>query len=70
MFLDDNKLEDLDERKASKLGIRFIHQELNLVNDLTVQENLFLGEEITTKLGLLDRQEMLDRSGEVLKKPK
>jgi ABC-type sugar transport system ATPase subunit len=70
VFLEDNKLEDLDERKASKLGIRFIHQELNLVNDLTVQENLFLGEEITTKLGLLDRQEMIDRSGEILKKTK
>ena len=28
---------------AMKLGIRFIHQELNLCNDLTVFENLLSG---------------------------
>lgn len=32
-------------RAAQRLGIAFIHQELNLVNDLGVWENLFLGRE-------------------------
>ena len=31
---------------AIKHGIAFIHQELNLINDLSVYENLFIGEEI------------------------
>ncbi len=70
ILLDDGKLADLDEKKATKLGIRFIHQELNLVNDLTVQENLFLGEEITSKLGILNRREMIDLSRGVLEKIK
>lgn len=70
VFLEDVKLADLDEKKATKLGIRFIHQELNLVNDLTVQENLFLGEEITSKLGILNRKEMVDLSRGVLEKIK
>ena len=70
IFLDDNKVTDLDEKKATKLGIRFIHQELNLVNDLTVQENLFLGEEITSPAGILDRKRMIELSRDVLNKIK
>jgi ABC-type sugar transport system ATPase subunit len=70
IFFEGSKLVDLNEKKASKLGIRFIHQELNLVNDLTVQENLFLGEEITSKFGILSRNEMIDLSRDVLKKIK
>jgi ABC-type sugar transport system ATPase subunit len=70
IFLEDNKITDLDEKKASKLGIRFIHQELNLVNDLTVQENLFLGEEITNNFGIVDRKKMIELSRRVLNKIK
>jgi ribose transport system ATP-binding protein len=32
-------------RAARRAGVAFIHQELNLVNDLSVWENLFLGQE-------------------------
>ena len=39
-----------DVRVASAMGIRFIHQELNLCQDLRVYENMFLGEEMKTKL--------------------
>jgi ribose transport system ATP-binding protein len=39
-------------------GISFIHQELNLVNDLAVYENLFIGREIVKKNGLLDAEKM------------
>lgn len=40
-------------------GIAFIHQELNLINDLAVYENLFLGREINQKNGLLDAERMI-----------
>ena len=33
-------------RDAQRAGVAFIHQELNLVNDLNVWENLFLGREL------------------------
>lgn len=39
-------------------GIAFIHQELNLINDLAIYENLFLGRELKQKNGLLDANRM------------
>jgi len=39
-------------------GIAFIHQELNLINDLAVYENMFIGREIKKKNGLLDAEQM------------
>ncbi len=46
-------------------GIAFIHQELNLVNDLSIYENLFLGRELRRKNGLVDHARMMARTGEV-----
>ena len=57
---------NIDEKKASEVGIRFIHQELNLVNDLKVYENLFLGEELTNWLGITNKKLMRKRAKEVL----
>ena len=56
--------------KSKKLGIRFIHQELNLINDLKVYENLFLSEEIKNKFGFLDKKAMIEKSREIIKKLK
>ncbi|NLF29032.1 MAG: sugar ABC transporter ATP-binding protein [Clostridiales bacterium] len=42
---------------AQALGIAFIHQELNVVNDLTVYENMFLGSELS-RFGQLDVKRM------------
>ena len=38
-----------------KLGIVMIHQELNLVDELSVADNIFLGREFT-RFGFVDRQ--------------
>ncbi len=43
--------------EAENLGIVLIHQELNLAEQMTVEENVFLGREIT-KRGVLNRAEM------------
>ena len=51
---------------AQKLGIGFIHQELNLVNDLKVYENLFLGCEIKNRLGFLEVDKMCQKTSEIL----
>lgn len=48
-------------RDALGKGIAMIHQELNLVDELTVAENVFLGREIT-KGGLLDRAAMIAKT--------
>lgn len=45
-------------QEAEEFGISFIHQEMNTWPDMTVLENLFLGREIKTKLGFLDKKTM------------
>ena len=52
---------------ARKLGITMIHQELNLLQGMTVAENIFLGHELARgALGWLDREAMERRSEELL----
>lgn len=57
-------------QEAEKAGIVFIHQELNVLFDLTVEENMFLGKEIHGRFGVCDKKAMraevrkiLDRLG-------
>ncbi len=47
-------------------GIAFIHQELNLVNDLNIYENLFIGRELKQKNGFLNHKEMYAQAKELL----
>ncbi|MBX7166563.1 MAG: sugar ABC transporter ATP-binding protein [Pirellulales bacterium] len=46
-------------RDAEAAGISIIHQELNLVEELSVAANVFLGRERRTAWGLLDERAML-----------
>ena len=43
---------------AQKAGIAIIHQELNLVPQLSITENIFLGQELLNSFGLLDKKAM------------
>src|SRR6187399_1292995 len=43
---------------AQDAGIAIIHQELNLIPHLSITENIFLGRELQTRLGLLDKTSM------------
>lgn len=54
---------------AMNLGIATIYQELNLIPELTVYENMFLGREIKKrgKYSLINRKEMKRRAAECLK---
>jgi ribose transport system ATP-binding protein len=45
-------------RDAQDSGIAMIHQELNLVSELTVYENIFLGREHQTRFGIINRRAM------------
>jgi ABC-type sugar transport system ATPase subunit len=47
-----------DPRAAEQHGIAMIHQELNLVENLSVGANMFLGREKQTRRGLLDDRAM------------
>ncbi len=43
-------------------GIAFVHQELNVINDLSVSDNIFLCKEIRNKLGLIKEKEQIERT--------
>ena len=43
--LDGREIELRDTLEAQKLGISIIHQEINLMQDLTVSENIYIGRE-------------------------
>lgn len=53
-------------QEAEAAGIVFIYQELNVMFDLTVEENLFMGKEITKGFGICDRKAMRAKAEEVL----
>ena len=55
-------------KQAAEKGVVIIHQELNLIAHLSIAENLFLGQEITNKFGLLDYQSMHKKTREILRK--
>jgi ABC-type sugar transport system ATPase subunit len=56
--------------QAQKAGISTITQEFNLVPQLTVAENIFLGREPKRRIGLLNWREIKRRASDVLKELK
>ncbi len=53
-------------QEAEAAGIVFIYQELNVMFDLTVEENLFMGKEITKGFGICDKKAMRAKAKEIL----
>ena len=58
LLLDDERLTFSSPRDAQHSGIALIHQELQLVPELTIAENIFLGRELSGRLGKLDKARM------------
>jgi ribose transport system ATP-binding protein len=53
-------------RRSESLGIAFIHQELNLCDNLSIAENVFLGREPRRARIFVDRSTMQRRTSELL----
>ena len=66
IIIDGETIHNMTVTKAADLGIRFIHQELSVIEDLRVYENLFLSKELTLKNGFLDKHEMISRSAALM----
>ena len=63
------KLEDIkDTKDAQEKGIAIIHQELNLINDLSIGENIFLGREPRKALGNIDWKKLHNDAQKLLNK--
>ncbi len=59
-------LHNTSVRLAEGAGIAFVHQELNLFNDLKVYENIFLRREMVKGLGVLNKRGMIQKTEELL----
>lgn len=57
-------------REAQLAGIGIIHQELNLVPNLSITQNLFLGRELTNSWRMLDTKKMRTETEVILRKLK
>ena len=55
-------------KQIEDAGIAFVHQELNLFNDLLAYENIFLGAEETTPWGSLKKRGMANKAAELFER--
>ncbi|PCG19732.1 sugar ABC transporter ATP-binding protein [Brachyspira sp. G79] len=58
-------LEISGPKEAEENGISIVHQELNLMNHLTVAQNIFIGHEPLNKFGLIDDKLMIKRAKKI-----
>ena len=65
ILIDNTPVQFRTPSESMNAGIGFIHQELNLINDLAVYENMFIGREIKKKNGFLNIEEMCRQTAEV-----
>jgi ribose transport system ATP-binding protein len=68
IIIDSNETEFKNPGEAMESGIRVIYQELNTLENLSVAENIFLGEqEIKTPFNIIDWKKMVKESRKILK---
>lgn len=66
IVLNGNTVKMANPRVSQSHGISFIHQELNVVSDLRVYENMYLGTELRNAFGFLKVEEMCDETRKIL----
>ena len=68
VLVDGQEVTYKSPQEAEKAGIVFIYQEMNSLFDLTVEENLFMGKEITKGFGICDKKAMRAKAREVMER--
>lgn len=61
------QLEVNSPKEAEEKGISIVHQELNLMNHLTVAQNIFIGHEPLNSIGLIDDNLMIKKAKSIFK---
>ncbi|MCD4826326.1 MAG: sugar ABC transporter ATP-binding protein [Acholeplasmataceae bacterium] len=61
LVFDGISYDNMNPKLANSVGIGFVHQELNLINDLLVYENIFFGNEIVNGIKL-NKTEMVKQT--------
>ena len=68
VILDGKPVTFANPRQAQDNGIAIIHQELNLIPYLSVAENIFLGREFVSRIGLIDYRAMHKETTKILER--
>lgn len=68
IIFNNNKVSFNNPKSAIDAGIGVVYQEFNLFPNLTVYENIFFGIEIKNKYGYLNRQKMIRKFEQIIKK--
>jgi ribose transport system ATP-binding protein len=68
ILINQQRVEFSTPAESLNSGIAFIHQELNLINDLPIYENMFIGRELKDKRGFLDLKKMERQTRDVFEK--
>jgi ribose transport system ATP-binding protein len=66
IFVDGQEVALSSPKEAQKFGISIIYQEFNLIPELNVAENIFLGREPLKRKGFIDRLLLYQRAEELL----
>ena len=66
IFVNGEEVQINDVKDAQKNGISIIHQEIVLVPYISIAENIFLGRELLSPLGLIDKAAMFKKAQELL----
>ena len=61
IFIDGKETEFTNIKESENAGIYFIHQEINDYPEMTVLQNIFVGNEITNSFGFLDNKKMAEK---------
>lgn len=67
VYINDELTEIQNIRESQDLGIAYVHQELNVVREMSVYENMFLGNELMKNRFSIDNDAMIKRCREQLK---
>ncbi len=65
LMIEGKSVSPTTPREAQDLGIGIIHQELSLMNDLTVAQNIFIGREPRKSFGRLDEAALNEKTAEI-----
>lgn len=67
IYFQGQLVSELDAHRARQLGVSVIYQEMNLIPQLSVAENIFLGNEPTsTRLGFVQEKRLMEKTQEIL----
>ncbi len=67
IYFQGQLVNELNAQKARQLGVSVIYQEMNLIPQLSVAENIFLGNEPTrTRLGFVHKKQLIEKTQAIL----